>query len=95
MSDPVAEAALRAAIDLKLLVSAAYNKGRSLLAPHSFVEKHGELYLRAVTVERDGRKPTQLKLGTFKLVGLTEVSLTRDLFSADEIFGAAEAAAKR
>ncbi len=95
MSDAVAEAALRSAIDLKLLVSAAYNKGRSVLAPHSIVEKHDELYLRAVTVERDGRKPTQLKLGTFKLSGLTEVSLTRDMFSDREIFGAAEAAAKR
>lgn len=99
MSDPVAEAALRAAIDLKLLVSAAYNKGRSVLAPHSLEERHGELYLKAVTIERDGRKPTQVKLGTFKMSGLTEVSLTRDMFPSEAIFAAAAdtaaAAAKR
>ena len=90
-----AEAAIRAAISKKVLISAGYNKGRSLLAPHSIFTRHDELYLRAVTVERDGRAPREPKLGTFKLSGLSDVQLTRKLFSAAATFRALEPPAER
>lgn len=76
-----AEAAVRHAITKRVLVTATYNRGRSTLAPHSIFTRHGELYLRAITVERDGRQPKEPKLGTFKLIGLSDVAATRRLFS--------------
>ncbi|NIJ08236.1 hypothetical protein FHS31_001853 [Sphingomonas vulcanisoli] len=40
------------------------------LAPHILYTRHGDLFLDAVAVEREGRVPGELKLGTFKLAGL-------------------------
>lgn len=84
----VPEQLLSAAAARKRLVEVTYNKGRSLLAPHSVVTIRDEPYLRAVTVARDGRAPRQPKLGTFKLSGLSEVEVTRRLFST-ALFAAA------
>ena len=89
-NDAGAEAVIRTAISKKVLIAVSYNKGRSTLAPHSIFTRHDELYLRAVTVERDGRAPREPKLGTFKLSGLSEVELTRRLFSAAATFKALE-----
>lgn len=75
-------ATLENAIKRRVLVEADFNRGRSLLAPHSVFMRHDEAYLRAQTVERDGRKPTAPKLGTFKLSGLGNVATTRKLFSS-------------
>jgi hypothetical protein len=75
------EAIVAAALAKRILIAVSYNRGRSLLAPHSLFEKHGDLHVRAVTVERDGAAPKTRKLGTFKLAGLSDVALTRRLFS--------------
>jgi hypothetical protein len=82
------EQVLSVAVARKRLVEVTYNKGRSLLAPHSVVTIREEPYLRAVTVARDGRTPRQPKLGTFKLSGLSDVAVTRRLFST-ALFAAA------
>jgi hypothetical protein len=57
-------------------VTAVYNKMAVTLAPHILYTRHGELYLDAVTVERDGNLPRELKLGSFKVTGLTEVQIS-------------------
>ncbi|HEX8667932.1 MAG TPA: hypothetical protein VF727_06125 [Allosphingosinicella sp.] len=85
-----AETLIEAAIAAKVLLSATYNRGQSVLAPHSLFTRHGELYLRAVTVERDGRRPKELKLGTFKLAGLSDLQRTRRLFSRPAVFAGLE-----
>jgi len=64
------------AIGRGLCVTAVYNRGNITLAPESLAERHGELYLRAVRIEYDGREPRQPKLGTFKLSGLSALELT-------------------
>ncbi|HEY5721892.1 MAG TPA: hypothetical protein VIT45_06175 [Allosphingosinicella sp.] len=87
------EQILEFAIDRSLMVSTAYNRGRSVLAPHSLFTKHDELYLRAVTVERDGRPPREAKLGTFKLIGLSDLALTGRTFDRDALFAPLEALA--
>jgi hypothetical protein len=74
------EAILLEAIRRKLCVAATYNRKSAVLAPHALFERHGDLFLRAVTVELDGAKPREAKLGTFKLAGLHDVTLTRKLF---------------
>lgn len=73
-SQPVA--ILCAAIARRFCVAASYNKRNVLLAPHVVFTRHGEPYLRAVTVEQDGRSPREMKLGTFKLAGLGAISLS-------------------
>ncbi len=77
---------LRDAIKRKVMVEAEFNRSRSVLAPHSLIEKNGELYLKAVTVARPGLKRRDPRLGTFKLHGLRDVTVTRRLFSAANLF---------
>ncbi|MFN3389990.1 MAG: hypothetical protein ACK40O_13800 [Allosphingosinicella sp.] len=83
---------LEQAMAKRVCVSAVYNRGRATLAPHSLFERHGDLYLRAVTVDYDGRKPKEPKLGTFKLSGLSGLALTRKLFSPRSAFAGLETA---
>ena len=81
----------RESIARKRCVSANYNKRQVILAPHQLFERHGDLFVRAVTVEIDAQKPREAKLGTFKLSGLRDVSPTRKLFRPQsDLLAAAE-----
>ena len=84
---------LSLAIRKKVCVTAHYNRVNVTLAPHSIFTRHDDLFLRAVTVDHDGRKPREAKLGTFKVKGLSDIALTRKLFSAATMFKGLEAAA--
>jgi len=53
-----------------------YNKTNVTLAPHIVYTRHGELYVDAVPLERDGKPPRELKIGTFKLAGLNGTAIT-------------------
>jgi hypothetical protein len=87
------EETLGQAIRKKVCVTAHYNRVNVTLAPHSLFTRHDDLFLRAVTVEHDGRKPREPKLGTFKVKGLSEIVLTRKLFSPGTVFKGLEPAA--
>jgi len=67
-------------------VTATYNKGVVTIAPHILYTRHGEIYVDAVTVERDGKPPREEKLGTFKLDGLGEPALTDRPFVPSGLF---------
>ncbi|HEX8485802.1 hypothetical protein [Sphingomonas sp.] len=67
-------------------VAATYNRGEVILAPHVIYTRHGELHIDAVTIERDGKPPKEVKLGTFKLVGLGAVRLTPRRFERNPLF---------
>ena len=69
------------AISRKLCVAAVYNKASLSMAPHVLYTKHDEMFVDAVVVERDGKPPKEVKLGTFKLSGLTETALTSRMFT--------------
>ncbi len=71
-------------------VEAVYNKVRMILAPHILYTRHDELFVDAVALEKDGREPRELKLGTFKLAGLSEVALTDRPFAREELFDPAD-----
>ncbi len=71
-------------------IDAVYNRMKVRLAPHILYTRHDELYLDAVTVERDGQKPREVKLGTFKLVGLREVALANQPFQRQPVFDPGE-----
>lgn len=78
------------AIVTRRCIEATYNKMNVKLAPHILYTRHDELFLDAVTVEREGEPPRELKLGTFKLAGLAVRELTPIAFDKSEIFNADE-----
>jgi hypothetical protein len=67
-------------------IQAVYNRMQVTLAPHILYTRHDELYVDAVTVERDGQAPREVKLGAFKLDGLHELALTDQSFERETIF---------
>ena len=74
------------AIMLRMCVSATYNRTAIKMAPHIVYTKHDELFVDGVVVERDGNPPRELKLGTFKLAGLTELAPTIRPFTPMPLF---------
>jgi hypothetical protein len=59
--------------------------------PHAIYTRHGELYTDAVTLERDGKPPREVKLGAFKLAGLSQLRITPRRFSVEPTFRADDA----
>ena len=76
------------AIVKQLAVAATYNRTEVTIAPHVLYTKHGDLHVDAVTVERDGRPPKEIKLGIFKLAGLSGVRLTQRRFERSALYDA-------
>ena len=68
------------AIALKRLVVAEYNGNQLQLAPHQLFERHGELFVSAFNTSKKWRNEEEMRLGHFKLEGLTKVSLTENSF---------------
>ena len=77
------------AIALRRCIEATYNRMAVKLAPHILYTRHGELFVDAVTVEREGRPPREQKLGTFKLAGLHIREVIARSFNAEPVFDAA------
>ena len=71
---------LTQAIGHQLCVRATYNRGLVILAPHVLYTRNGDRFVDAVVVERNGGKPPEAKLGTFKLLGLNGVAMTSETF---------------
>jgi hypothetical protein len=78
------------AIVKQLCLAASYNRGEVVLAPHIVYTKHDELYVDAVTLERDGKPPREEKLGTFKLSGLVGPRVTPRRFTPSALFEPAD-----
>ena len=70
----------------QLCVAATYNRTDIVLAPHVIYTKHDGLFTDAVVLERNGKPPKELKIGTFKLAGLAGISLTTRQFFTSELF---------
>lgn len=74
------------AIARRRCIEATYNRSAIKLAPHILYTRHGELFVDAVTVEREGRPPQQAKLGTFKLAGLAVQGVVARSFRTEPVF---------
>lgn len=74
------------AIALRRCIEATYNRTVVKLAPHILYTRHGELFVDAVTVEREGKPPKETKIGTFKLAGLQIRGIVNRTFNADAAF---------
>lgn len=84
MTAPVnANALLLQAIALKQCVEATYNRMRVRLAPHILYTRHDDVFVDAVTLEREGQPPREIKLGTFKLMGLKDIVVSDAAFTPD------------
>ena len=88
---PLPTQILLEAIARRLCVAATYNRMEMTLAPYILYTRHGDLFVDAVALERDGKKPKELKLGTFKLSGLGLVAITRRAFLPEPGFDAGAA----
>lgn len=74
------------AIARQVCVTATYNRTRIVLAPHILYTRNDALFVDAVTLERDGQAPRELRLGSFKLDGLGEVALNERRFDISGLF---------
>jgi hypothetical protein len=84
MSDPRLQ--LMEAIALRRTVAVNYNGKRIRLAPHLLFERHGDLSLVALNLDKVWRSDEEPRLGQFKLSGLSEVELSEDGFEPLEGF---------
>jgi hypothetical protein len=78
------------AIALRKCIRGTYNRMQVTLAPHILFTRHDELFIDAVTVERDGQPPREVKIGTFKLAGLKDVTLSHRTFRPESQFDPAD-----
>ncbi|WP_375383035.1 hypothetical protein [uncultured Sphingomonas sp.] len=81
-----APAIILEAIVRQFSVAATYNMAQVTLAPHVLYTRHGELHVDAITVERDGKPPKEVKIGTFRLSGLGALRVTPRHFVPSKIF---------
>lgn len=75
-----------AAIVKQRCVNVTYNRDKFVLAPHVAYTRHGELYVDAITVARNGMLPREQKLGTFKVGGLGDPHLTGRAFAVSALY---------
>lgn len=78
------------AIVRQRVLRATYNRTDVLLAPHVIYTRHDDLFIDGVVIERDGKPPREVKVGTFKLAGLNEVQLTERRFAPNPLFVATD-----
>ncbi|ODU22929.1 MAG: hypothetical protein ABS87_00360 [Sphingomonas sp. SCN 67-18] len=78
------------AIAMRKCIQATYNRMSVKLAPHILYTRHDELYVDAVTIERDGQPPRESKLGTFKLAGLKGARVSGHAFEPQPVFDPAD-----
>jgi len=79
------------AIARRRCLEATYNRMAVRLAPHILYTRHDELFVDAVTVERDGQRPRETKIGTFKLAGLRDPAVAGQPFMLEPSFDPADA----
>lgn len=74
------------AIARERCLEATYNRMTVRLAPHILYTRHGELYVDAVTLLRDGNLPREPKLGSFKLTGLVGLTVVEVPFTRSALY---------
>ncbi|KTE16618.1 WYL domain-containing protein [Sphingopyxis sp. H115] len=71
---------LMEAIARKRRVTAHYNGQVLTLAPHLLFERHGDLFISALNLNKNWRSDEDPRLGHFKLGGLASIELTEETF---------------
>ena len=78
------------AIALQKCIKANYNRTTIKIAPHIMYKRHDALFVDAVTLEREGQAPREIKLGSFKLDGLKDLELIENAFELASLFNPAD-----
>lgn len=73
-----AHALILQALQQGLCLRWSYNRTVMRVAPQILYTSKGELYVDAITVEKNGATPDELKLGRFKLSGLSSLATTSE-----------------
>lgn len=76
---------LEAIVRMRCL-SITYNRTRMILAPHILYGRNGGLYVDGVVISREGMIPREEKVGSFKLDGLTDLTLIEREFAISALF---------
>lgn len=62
------------------IVEATYNSTVITLAPHLLFERHGDLYLSALNLNKNWRSDEDPRLGQFKIAGLASAAILEEEF---------------
>jgi hypothetical protein len=81
---------IEAAMLRKLRVRAIYNRTEMQFAPHILYTRHDDPFVDGVVMEREGKPPREIKLASFKLAGLSGLTLTTERFQPQPVFDPAE-----
>lgn len=68
------------AIARRRRVTVKYNGAVLDLAPHLMFERHGDLFISALNINKKWRSDEEPRLGNFKLMGLNEASVSDEEF---------------
>ena len=79
---------LRRAMSRRLCALASYNRSEIKLAPHILYTRHDDPFVDGQVMERDGKPPREIKLGVFKLAGLTNIRISTTPFTPLATFDA-------
>lgn len=80
---------LMEAIARRKLVTVQYNGQSLTLAPHLLFERHGDLFVSALNLNKNWRSDEEPRLGHFKLGGLAAITLSEEGFTPLPGFDAA------
>lgn len=64
------------------LLTARYNGQALTLAPHALFARRGDLFVSALNLGKNRRSDDAPRLGSFKLAGLADVTVTPEPFEA-------------
>ena len=68
------------AVACRKTVEARYNGTVIKLAPHLIFERHGDLFVSALNMDKVWRTDEEPRLGQFKIAGLKEIALLEEGF---------------
>ncbi|PKP98271.1 MAG: hypothetical protein CVT74_11530 [Alphaproteobacteria bacterium HGW-Alphaproteobacteria-13] len=68
------------AIARRRIVTTRYNGNIMTLAPHQLFERHGDLFVSALNLNKNWRSDEEPRLGQFKLDGLGETEVQEEEF---------------
>ena len=80
---------LMEAVAQQRIIVARYNGNLIKLAPHLLFERHGDLFVSALNLSKAWRPGDELRLGQFKLSGLSAAKILDEKFDALRSYNAA------
>lgn len=79
-----ASALIKQSLDQDLCLRWSYNRTVMRVAPQILYTDNGEIFVDAIAIEKNGEAPDELKLGRFKLSGLSGIAITTEPFAPTE-----------